>query len=228
MNDTYLNAEQRHAIRNMGSLGLTDQNFQLALDTCDILEDALSTMEHIAKVNAAKIVTGDGQTHSERAEAPSGYFVLSLKNGPIQGLELWWRPDGAGYTTDLLEAGIYTQEEIDTEEMLFNDGVETEAVAVATMFPGGLPVMPKKHQGVRLVAEVGRVAHRTDLTAKTETKTEGQQMGESVKPAISAEIGMGSQTSLSMDANSTALSAAKPTSTRVRAPRIVPMESRNS
>lgn len=37
------------------------------------------------------------------------YYILSLDHSVRNDWLLWWRPNGAGYTTNLLEAGTYSR-----------------------------------------------------------------------------------------------------------------------
>lgn len=56
------------------------------------------------------------------------YYILSLKNSPADGCALWWRPNDAGYTTNLLKAGRYPVEQVEGEPGYYNNGETTRAV----------------------------------------------------------------------------------------------------
>ena len=59
-----------------------------------------------------------------------GYYLLaSDKNG--FGLSVWWKPDGCGYTTDLDEAGFYSEKEARETESLSRGVVIAVPVDVA-------------------------------------------------------------------------------------------------
>lgn len=40
------------------------------------------------------------------------YYLLSLKWSDGKGKYVWWGPDNSGYTEDLNQAGIYTEEDL--------------------------------------------------------------------------------------------------------------------
>ncbi|WP_110930936.1 hypothetical protein [Paenibacillus bouchesdurhonensis] len=40
------------------------------------------------------------------------YYILSLKWSEGKGEYVWWRPDNSGYTNNLNQAGIYSEETI--------------------------------------------------------------------------------------------------------------------
>jgi hypothetical protein len=55
------------------------------------------------------------------------YIILSLKHGtPVE--PCFWRPDNAGYTTIPWAAGLYTEEEVDSDPGYYNNGYSTIAV----------------------------------------------------------------------------------------------------
>jgi hypothetical protein len=56
------------------------------------------------------------------------YFVLSLKWSKGQELLVWWRPNNAGYTCRLDDAGRYTAEAIEADRRYYDDGEGTLAV----------------------------------------------------------------------------------------------------
>jgi hypothetical protein len=51
---------------------------------------------------------GHDQDTGEVTEAPAGFFI---QNRTAAEHVLWWRAGGAGYTTDLHDAGIFSEEE---------------------------------------------------------------------------------------------------------------------
>ena len=58
----------------------------------------------------------EGGTHADDGAAVSGeatYYILSLKWSRGKDLLVWYRPQCAGYTTDLNDAGVYTAEDVD-------------------------------------------------------------------------------------------------------------------
>lgn len=56
------------------------------------------------------------------------FYILSLKHSPVHGRALWWRPSATGYTTDISQAGLYSQTEIDGDPRYFNNAVSTLAI----------------------------------------------------------------------------------------------------
>ena len=64
------------------------------------------------------------QTNKMKTE----YYILSLKNSPADGCALWWCPDNAGYTKNLLRAGKYTHQEVTEHASYYNNGETTKAV----------------------------------------------------------------------------------------------------
>lgn len=55
------------------------------------------------------------------------FFILSLKwtrGSPVT----WWRPDNAGYTTDLQNAGRYSRQEVEAHRSYYDNKTDTLAV----------------------------------------------------------------------------------------------------
>lgn len=65
---------------------------------------------------------------SAMCSAAGEYYILSIRHSPADGCAIWWRPKCAGYTTNLLEAGRYTEAEVEADKQYFNDGKATRAV----------------------------------------------------------------------------------------------------
>ncbi len=56
------------------------------------------------------------------------FYILSLKHSPSrQDCAVWWRPTGGGFTTLLADAGVFSQEEVESNEGYYNNGKTTEA-----------------------------------------------------------------------------------------------------
>lgn len=60
-------------------------------------------------------------------QPPDGHYLASFKRGAERGCIVWWRPDSAGYSTDLAQAGVYAELVPD-----YHDSAET--VPVPTWF----------------------------------------------------------------------------------------------
>ncbi len=56
------------------------------------------------------------------------YYILSLNHSPADGCALWWGPNDAGYTKNLLTAGRYPEEKIKEMSWYYNDGTATRAI----------------------------------------------------------------------------------------------------
>lgn len=55
-------------------------------------------------------------------------YILSLKHSPISGPAVWWRSDCKGYTSDLDQAGKYSDEAVQRNHYVFNN--ETTSIAI--------------------------------------------------------------------------------------------------
>lgn len=58
------------------------------------------------------------------------YRVKSLKWTKNSGITTWWRDNDCGYTTDELEAGLYTEKQIQDQRSYYDNGVSTLAIPV--------------------------------------------------------------------------------------------------
>ena len=58
------------------------------------------------------------------------YYILSLKWSEGCELATWWKSDNSGYTRDLNEAGVYTEEQIQSRPHYYDNGVETKAISI--------------------------------------------------------------------------------------------------
>jgi hypothetical protein len=64
------------------------------------------------------------QTNKMKTE----YYILSLNHSPADGCAIWWGPNDAGYTTNLMQAGKYPAEKVEASPNYYNDGTATRAV----------------------------------------------------------------------------------------------------
>ena len=70
---------------------------------------------------------------SATGSAAGDYYIIGLKHSPADGCAIWWRPKCAGYTTNLLEAGRYSEAEINENPSYYNNGETTRAVKCASV-----------------------------------------------------------------------------------------------
>lgn len=63
------------------------------------------------------------------------YFIISLKWSVGENHIVFWRPEAAGYTIDIDQAGRYTQEQLDRDPRYYDDGKNTLAVPCAEIEP---------------------------------------------------------------------------------------------
>jgi hypothetical protein len=56
------------------------------------------------------------------------YYILSLKWSPdTADNAVWWRPAACGYTSDLGQAGLFTQSDLTADPGYYNNGTTTQA-----------------------------------------------------------------------------------------------------
>lgn len=49
------------------------------------------------------------------------FYLLSLKWSQHKGKYVWWGPDNSGYTENLNDAGVYTEEQINSRPMYYRN-----------------------------------------------------------------------------------------------------------
>lgn len=49
------------------------------------------------------------------------FYLLSLKHSKYQNQYTWWGPNNSGYTTNLLKAGVYTEEQINEKKYYYSN-----------------------------------------------------------------------------------------------------------
>lgn len=102
------------------------------------LKEAVSTPLSVAGPGTMAVICGLVHALKEPCMAiysaaplvnDDGYVILSLKWSPShEGNAVWWRPEISGYTINLADAGVYTQQDIDDRPLYYND--RETAVAV--------------------------------------------------------------------------------------------------
>lgn len=55
------------------------------------------------------------------------YIIVSLKHSKPE-FTMFWRPNGIGYTCSLVNAGVYSKEQVVGRPYYYNDGLNTVAV----------------------------------------------------------------------------------------------------
>jgi hypothetical protein len=73
-----------------------------------------------------KIVLPDFGTDWFR-DMPGMYIILSLKHSTRE-MSMFWLPDDCGYTSTLVNAGLYTRAQIETQPFYYNDGINTVSI----------------------------------------------------------------------------------------------------
>jgi len=62
-----------------------------------------------------------GAAHMDKNIPPRFYIIVSFKHGSNGNL-CFWRPNNCGYTTDLQQAGRYTEEQVKANMNYYHDG----------------------------------------------------------------------------------------------------------
>lgn len=92
------------------------------VDACTLLMD-LETLQRERDEAVAKLeARAGGQTE--------GFYLACYKDGRSRGVMTWWRPDDAGYTPYLEQAGVYTAEQIAADQSYY-DNAHTVPVPVS-------------------------------------------------------------------------------------------------
>lgn len=63
--------------------------------------------------------------------APKAFYIMSLKWTSGDHIT-WWRPNNAGYTSDLAQAGVYSAEQVARAPDYYNNGKKDGTLAVPT------------------------------------------------------------------------------------------------
>jgi hypothetical protein len=62
--------------------------------------------------------------HKIRRKKMNKYYLLSLKHSKHQNQYTWWRANNSGYTIDIQQAGVYSEEDINNRKNYYsNTGV---------------------------------------------------------------------------------------------------------
>lgn len=80
--------------------------------TCEAAITAWSRRAPVARELDASATTNSAQISSSLVVGDAGddgYYLASFKRSHDRGCVVWWMPNDSGYTTDLEQAGIYTE-----------------------------------------------------------------------------------------------------------------------
>jgi hypothetical protein len=56
------------------------------------------------------------------------FYILSIDHSQFSDLTVFWGPEDHGYTTDLKKAGKYSEEQLEANKYMYNNG--TTAIAI--------------------------------------------------------------------------------------------------
>lgn len=68
----------------------------------------------------------DAPTPGEPAAEPK-FYILDVEASRRLDLALWWGPNNSGYTTRLEDAGLYTAEQVRSDQSYYDNGDRAKA-----------------------------------------------------------------------------------------------------
>lgn len=71
------------------------------------------------------------------------YAILSLKHSPNpSGQCVFWRSEAKGYTSEISEAGVFSQQEVEDDSGYLNNGKTTRAIPLDEVIAASRQVVP--------------------------------------------------------------------------------------
>lgn len=100
-------------------------------------------------------------------ETEEGFYILSTKYSEGDYMT-WWRPNNAGYTTRLDDAGVYTAEQVKAHPGYYNNGERTEAIPVSEVLKHVVRVVSMdSYSDLRSTRKVNPVSAAEEVSSLT-------------------------------------------------------------